>query len=793
MMISFYHVIVIIVMCALVTPQTFFMEPGMLVGCFYDRSDDRDLPFSPPVTPVTVKTCLAGCTSHYYAYAGLQGGGECYCGGSYGKYGLGQCDSPCKEHQNTTCGGHSANSVYSTGFKVPGPPKSVDLVRKTSMSLYVQWAPPDSSNGVITEYKIKVSLNYSYHPDQTRAAPKLLRFSATTLTASINDLLPGTLYNVSISASSSEGSGPAASKLLWTEISQPEPPQPPKLLNKDGSLRVKLFPAEEHGGPITAYQVIVIDETTPTPFSSDSLYDYQKAHDSGITYWIAAQLSSDFFERSQYFTIGDGRRYGGYLNYGPLQTGHDYHVTVAVVSTLHGTTKRAFAKVSHDQHASENMVVHFLNHDSESEDYHDWLRSESDGGKEYGGPTSPLVLGLTVAIIVAAMVLIGAILVFVYLRHSLGAKLRRRRPDTQELTAQSTPSIDLEETGYIDIGHVNDAMRSAEDYLDSLKDKVWIIPKNFVELSHEVLGRGKFGSVMKGQVSANGQLIPCNTQVIANKILSPEEQKTMLRDLDLNIRAGQHQHLVCLVGICEEVETTQVVLEHAEPSMKQYLLDSRALLNYPEYASKNARFSTAREEMMLDLMVGLASGLDHLARCRIYHGRLCARNILMVGEGGAKISGFGLSDWQRGGERIDHTRWRASEALMNKQGGTKCDVWSFGCLLWEVATLGELLQIDMFQSSFSPGGTPYPDIRKRDVGIRVMRGLRLPQVPYISEELYQLMLGCWMTDPDERPSPAEVQLSLQQLTQDRRLHLNFSMQRMDFQYEPFSNELELLE
>ena len=62
----------------------------------------------------------------------------------------------------------------------------------------------------------------------------------------------------------------------------------------------------------------------------------------------------------------------------------------------------------------------------------------------------------------------------------------------------------------------------------------------------------------------------------------------------------------------------------------------------------------------------------------------------MVGEADAKISGFGLSDWQRGGEKIDHTRWKASEALMNKQAGPKCDVWSLGCLIWEVVTLGKI-------------------------------------------------------------------------------------------------------
>ena len=295
---------------------------------------------------------------------------------------------------------------------------------------------------------------------------------------------------------------------------------------------------------------------------------------------------------------------------------------MAVVSTLHGTTKRSFAKVTHDQHASDNMaVLKVLDYDSESDDHDDTNHVSDKFGNEAASDqgTSPLVLGLTVAIISAAVILIGAILVFVYLRHSLGARLRRRRPDTQELTShtQSTPSIDLGETGYIDNGHVNEAMRSAEDYLDSLKDKVWIIPKNFVDLSHEVLGRGKFGSVMKGQVSANGQLIPCNTQVISNKILSPEEQKTMLRDLDVNIRAGQHPNLICLIGICEEVDTTQVVLDHAEPSLKQYLLDSRALLNYPEYAQKNSRFSTAREEVMIDMLSGVASGLDHLGRCGV--------------------------------------------------------------------------------------------------------------------------------------------------------------------------------
>ena len=36
------------------------------------------------------------------------------------------------------------------------------------------------------------------------------------------------------------------------------------------------------------------------------------------------------------------------------------------------------------------------------------------------------------------------------------------------------------------------------------------------------------------------------------------------------------------------------------------------------------------------------------------------------------------------------------------------------------------------------GATPYSGVRTRDVGVRVMRGLRLPQTGYMSDDLYQV-------------------------------------------------------
>jgi hypothetical protein len=65
----------------------------------------------------------------------------------------------------------------------------------------------------------------------------------------------------------------------------------------------------------------------------------------------------DWFKTNEEFVVGDNRTYGGFLNHGPLVEGRDYHVTVGIVSTMNGVTKVTYARVTHEQHATENIVV----------------------------------------------------------------------------------------------------------------------------------------------------------------------------------------------------------------------------------------------------------------------------------------------------------------------------------------------------------------------------------------------------------------------------------------------------
>lgn len=72
-----------------------------------------------------------------------------------------------------------------------------------------------------------------------------------------------------------------------------------------------------------------------------------------------------------------------------------------------------------------------------------------------------------------------------------------------------------------------------------------------------------------------------------------------------------------------------------------------------------------------------------------------------------------------------------------------------------------------------------------------MKGLRLPQLSYISDELYHTMLDCWQVDPDERPKFTNLIESISGLMNMRFMKcLNFNL-NSNFQYEQFYTDMEL--
>ncbi|TLS26598.1 hypothetical protein PpBr36_04227 [Pyricularia pennisetigena] len=100
------------------TPST---NPGVngytSIGCWTETTTGgRSLPVANTGDVRTVAACVSSCSAKGYKYAGLQYGGECYCGNAQGQGSVlaaaQDCSMPCRDNATEYCGGPSRNNVY---------------------------------------------------------------------------------------------------------------------------------------------------------------------------------------------------------------------------------------------------------------------------------------------------------------------------------------------------------------------------------------------------------------------------------------------------------------------------------------------------------------------------------------------------------------------------------------------------------------------------------------------------------------------------------------------------------
>ena len=188
--------------------------------------------------------------------------------------------------------------------------------------------------------------------------------------------------------------------------------------------------------------------------------------------------------------------------------------------------------------------MYFFDFLDEIDDHHPHRNAEEKGSSD------PLAIGLSVAIVLFGMVLVLAIALYYFIRRGISISCLERgrgsRGDIQELTTQTRSNNHANSSTVIassDVDHQsfgydnnlanfngsatnfhdirNKSMIAANERLEGLKANVWTIPRNFLELTHEVVGRGKFGSVIKAMVNNRGQkMIKACVQVIPGRILT---------------------------------------------------------------------------------------------------------------------------------------------------------------------------------------------------------------------------------------------------------------------------------
>lgn len=133
----------------------------------------------------------------------------------------------------------------------------------------------------------------------------------------------------------------------------------------------------------------------------------------------------------------------------------------------------------------------------------------------------------------------------------------------------------------------------------------------------------------------------------------------------------------------------------------------------------------------------------------------------MTNENVAKICYFDAAPIDSHGKTIDIVRWSAPEVTRFQHYSERSDAWSFGCLIWECCSLG---------------GTLYPSINSSDLIASIRAGTRPDSIPFILDDINQVMFNCWQLEPSERPTFADISFTLRSFLSSPEHILSFKRQ-----------------
>nr|AYV97262.1 insulin-like peptide receptor [Sinonovacula constricta] len=271
----------------------------------------------------------------------------------------------------------------------------------------------------------------------------------------------------------------------------------------------------------------------------------------------------------------------------------------------------------------------------------------------------------------------------------------------------------------------------------------WEVDREKVEFVRD-LGQGSFGMVYEGLVKNLISGIEYMKVAVktTNTISNDHDRYMFLQEASI-MKAFKCHHVVKLMGVVSKGQPALVLMElMPNGDLKKFLR-----LHRPDEEQNNGRPPPTLKQI-LQMAGEIADGMSYLADKKYVHRDLAARNCMVAEDLTVKIGDFGMTrdiyetDYYRKGNRgLLPVRWMAPESLKDGIFTSMSDVWSYGVVLWEMATLA---------------AQPYQGLSHEEVLRYVGSGKIMDTPERCPPKLYNLMVKCWRYRQKQRPTFKEI-------------------------------------
>eukprot|EP00276_Gloeochaete_wittrockiana_P016790 CAMPEP_0184348556 /NCGR_PEP_ID=MMETSP1089-20130417/27736_1 /TAXON_ID=38269 ORGANISM="Gloeochaete wittrockiana, Strain SAG46.84" /NCGR_SAMPLE_ID=MMETSP1089 /ASSEMBLY_ACC=CAM_ASM_000445 /LENGTH=320 /DNA_ID=CAMNT_0026680313 /DNA_START=152 /DNA_END=1111 /DNA_ORIENTATION=+ len=259
----------------------------------------------------------------------------------------------------------------------------------------------------------------------------------------------------------------------------------------------------------------------------------------------------------------------------------------------------------------------------------------------------------------------------------------------------------------------------------------WEIDACNIQLSEKPIGKGGYGEVYRARWA--GQYVAAK-RLLLSRFEDPELIREFRSEASI-MSTLRHPNIISFYGACFEPENYFIITEFAERG------------NLFEHLRAGRMEIGRKLEILRDIACGMLYLVSH-QRPSILHRDLKSPNVLLTRDGTAKLCDFGYArvktETMHRTKMVGTPQWMANELLSGSgQPSEKSDVFSFGVIMWEVAT-------QLY---------PWENMPAQEVIRRVVRGerLRVPSDPTAVDAWFQWLIPkCWHSNPRLRPTFKEL-------------------------------------